>query len=47
MAKRRPPRTLKVRCPKCQAAVPMSGSVVDLGAAWALVCPSCHEVTIS
>ena len=46
MAKRQP-RTVKVRCPRCQAAVPMSGSIIDLGATWALLCPACKELSIA
>jgi hypothetical protein len=44
---KRQPRTLKVRCPRCQAAVPMSGSIIDLGGTWALLCPACNEVSIA
>jgi hypothetical protein len=47
VAKRQPQRPLKVRCPRCQAAVPMSGSIIDLGGTWALVCPACDEITIA
>jgi hypothetical protein len=47
VAKRQPYRPLKVRCPKCQEAVPMSGSVVELGGTWALVCPYCKEISIA
>jgi hypothetical protein len=44
---KRQPRTLKVRCPRCQAAVPMSGSIIELGATWALLCPACKEISIA
>jgi phage FluMu protein Com len=47
VAKRQPYRALKVRCPRCQEAVRMAGSIIDLGGRWALLCPNCNELSIA
>jgi hypothetical protein len=39
--------TVRVRCPLCQAAVPLHGSVIDLGGRSALVCPECKELSLA